>query len=90
MRIRLDSLFLVLTIVYLGDIAVRAYGLSLGTFIRSRWNLFDGLTVLGSLITTLIVMVIGQMDGSASQQAAGSAQKVGDLIHLCIQDTHFA
>lgn len=76
MRIHSDVIFLSLTVIYLGDIAVRAYGLSLRTFIRSRWNLFDMLTVLGSLITTVIVLVIGQLDGSASQQAAASVQKV--------------
>lgn len=65
--------------VYLGDIAVRAYGLSIRTYMRSRWNLYDVLTALGSLITTVVVMVLGQMDGSAKQQAASSAQKVIDL-----------
>lgn len=80
MRVCPDCLFLALAIIYLGDIIVRAYGLSLGTFLRSRWNLFDVFTVSGALITTVIVLIIGQMDGSASQQAAGSSQKVNSLL----------
>jgi hypothetical protein len=82
-----DAIFLSLAIIYLGDIAVRAYGLSLRTFIRSRWNLFDVFSVLGSLITTVIVLVTGQLNGSASQQAASSAQKVS-LLPDCLLFTN--
>lgn len=62
--------------IYLCDVVIRAYGVSFQHFIRVRWNVFDIVTVLGSLITSIIVLAIGQMDGSAAQQAASSAQKV--------------
>jgi hypothetical protein len=51
-----DVLFLLLTFVYLVDVAVRLFGLG-HSFWESGWNLFDVFVALGTLSTTSAIML---------------------------------
>ena len=49
-----DAIFLVFTLIYIANIAIRVFGLSWKRFRRNSWDLYSLLAVSGSLITTLV------------------------------------
>ena len=51
-----DSVFLVFTLIYLVHIGVRIAGLSWSRFRRSSWDLYSLLSVVGTLITTFLLV----------------------------------
>ncbi|KAG2356552.1 Ion transport protein-domain-containing protein, partial [Suillus spraguei] len=50
-----DDFSLIITMMYVIDIAVRFYGVGWRSFRANGWNLFDVLVASGSFITTLVV-----------------------------------
>ncbi|KIY67001.1 hypothetical protein CYLTODRAFT_376891 [Cylindrobasidium torrendii FP15055 ss-10] len=61
-----NDFFLVLTVIYLIDVCVRFFGMGWRSFRSNGWNLFDIVSSVGTLATTLIVRF--QDSGFAVQQ----------------------
>lgn len=50
---RLDSIFLVLTMIYAIDLLIRFFGLGFKSFKANGWNIFDLIVITGSFATTI-------------------------------------
>ncbi|KAE8227194.1 hypothetical protein CF319_g297 [Tilletia indica] len=48
-----EIVYLVFTLIYSADIAVRMYGLGIRSFVETWWNLYDLAVVAGTLATTI-------------------------------------
>ena len=52
----LDYVFLVLTLLYVANIAIRIVGLTWARFRKSAWDVYSLVSVFGTLVTTIILL----------------------------------
>jgi hypothetical protein len=71
----LDSIFLVLTMIYVVDILVRFFGLGVRSFVANGWNIFDLIVITGSFATT-IPAIQASLNGSPGSQVNTQLQKL--------------
>lgn len=61
-----DTLFLVLELIFIADIAVRFYGLGWLSFTSNGWNIYDLIVVPGAFATTIPILVLGTIQVNQS------------------------
>lgn len=53
-KAHLDTISLIITLIYVADVIIRLYGLGWRSFLTNGWNIFDVIVASGSFITTIL------------------------------------